>query len=98
MTKFPVFMKKIQSSDKMRLVWFYGISTIVGYLIPNPIFTYILNIWLVNIFCRLKKLNDQMVLFLTIQFSIKSTKLNGSKYCNVSLTIQLNISYLFTHS
>ena len=26
------------------LVGFYGISTIVGYLIPNPIYTYILNI------------------------------------------------------
>ena len=26
----------------------------------------------------------------------KSTKLNGSKYCYVSLTIQLNISHLFT--
>ena len=22
-------------------VWFYGISTIVGYLMPNPIFIYI---------------------------------------------------------
>ena len=26
----------------------------------------------------------------------KSTKLNNSKYCYVSLTIQLNISHLFT--
>ena len=26
------------------LVGFYGISTIVGYLIPNPLYTYILNI------------------------------------------------------
>ena len=24
-------------------VWIYGISTIVGYLMPNPLFTYILN-------------------------------------------------------
>ena len=23
------------------LVWFHGISTIVGYLIPNPVYTYI---------------------------------------------------------
>ena len=37
----------------------------------------------------------QTVLFKTIQFSM-STKLNGSKYCNVSLTIQLNISHFFT--
>ena len=26
------------------LVEFYGISTIVGYLMPNPLYTYILNI------------------------------------------------------
>ena len=26
------------------LDWFYGISTIVGYLMPNPVFTYILDI------------------------------------------------------
>ena len=30
--------------------WFYDISTIVGYLMPNPIYTYILNtydlVWL----------------------------------------------------
>ena len=27
------------------LVWVYGISTIVGYLMPNPLHTYILNIY-----------------------------------------------------
>ena len=27
------------------LAGFYGISTIVGYLIPKPIYTYILNIY-----------------------------------------------------
>ena len=27
------------------LVWFYGISTIVGYLMPNPLYTYMLNIY-----------------------------------------------------
>ena len=26
------------------LVWFCGISTIVGHLMPNPLYTYILNI------------------------------------------------------
>ena len=26
------------------LVWFYGISTIEGYLMPNPFYTHILNI------------------------------------------------------
>ena len=36
------------------LVWFYGISTIIGYLMPNPVFTYIFSIWLVNTLCRYK--------------------------------------------
>ena len=27
------------------LVWFYGISTTVRYLMPNPFYTYILNIY-----------------------------------------------------
>ena len=27
------------------LVWFYGISTIVDYLMPNLLYTYILNIY-----------------------------------------------------
>ena len=33
------------------------------------IFTYIFNIWFVNTFCRYTLLNDQIVLFLTIQFN-----------------------------
>ena len=27
------------------LVWFYGISAIIGYLMPNPVYAYILNIF-----------------------------------------------------
>ena len=41
------------------------------------------------------QLNEKTVLVQTIQFSM-STMLNGSKYCYVSLTIQLNFSHLFT--
>ena len=26
-------------------LWFFGISTIVGYFMPNPLYTYILNIY-----------------------------------------------------
>ena len=47
-------------------------------------------------FCRYTQVNDQTVLFLIIQFSM-STKLDGSKHCNVLPTIQLNISHLFKH-
>ena len=46
--------------DLLGLVWFYGRSTIF----------YISNIWFVNSFCRYTQLNDQTVLFQTIQFSI----------------------------
>ena len=52
------------------LVWFYDISTTVGYLMPNPVFTHILNKWFVNTFYRYTQLNDQTVPFLTIQFSL----------------------------
>ena len=34
------------------LVWFYSISTIICYLMPNHFNTYILNIWFQNTFCR----------------------------------------------
>ena len=27
------------------MIWFDGISTIVGYLMPNPLYTYILDIY-----------------------------------------------------
>ena len=45
-----------------RLVWLYDISTMVGYSMPNPFYTYILSVY------------------------------------DLSLTIQLNISHLFTQS
>ena len=36
----------------------------------NPVFTYILDIWFANIFCRYIQLKDQTVLFQAIWFSI----------------------------
>ena len=65
------------------LVWFYDI---VGYLMPNSIYTYISNIWFVNTFCRYTQLNDQTVLFLTIQF----TKVNKVKWFQVLACITNN--------
>ena len=35
--------------DCFRFIWFYGLSTIVSYLMPNLVHTYIRYIWLVNI-------------------------------------------------
>ena len=37
--------------DSFGLAWLYGTSTIIGYLMLNPVFTYILNIRVVNTFC-----------------------------------------------
>ena len=52
------------------LLCFYGMLTIVGFLISNAVLTYRLDVWFVNTFCWHKQLNDQTVLFVTIQFSI----------------------------
>ena len=55
-------------SRYISLVWFgFMAHQTVGYLMPNPVFTYILNISLVNTFCRYTQLNDQTIQFLTIK-------------------------------
>ena len=64
------FIDKKLYSVGIELVGFYGISTVVGYLMPNHVFTYILDISFVNTFCRYIQLNDRTVLFLTVQFSV----------------------------
>ena len=53
--KFPIeFSSRLFIGHIMQifgLVWFDGISTTEGYLIPNPVYTRVLNIWFVeNIF------------------------------------------------
>ena len=55
------------------LVWFYSISTIVGYLMPNPLYTYILNIydlvwlgwvlWHIN-YCRLFNAKSSLYIYI----------------------------------
>ena len=40
----PLYTYILDIYDFVRL-GFYGISTIVGYLMPNPLYTYILNIY-----------------------------------------------------
>ena len=39
----------LNKTDWFGLVWFYGISTIEDYLILNPVYSYIFDIWFVNI-------------------------------------------------
>ena len=59
---------------KFGLGYFYGISTIVGYLKPNPVYTETLNTWFGNTFCGYTQLNDPIFLFLTIQFNISQQR------------------------
>ena len=54
------------------LAWFYGISTIVGYFMPNPLYTYILNIydfvWLVFMAYQPFRINKCQILFIHIHW------------------------------
>ena len=56
--------------SQISLLRFYGEWTIVCYLMPNSVYTYISNAWFVNTFSRYTQLNYQTVLFQAIQFSI----------------------------
>ena len=47
---------------------------------------------------KLTKLSSSRFRNNSIKQLNSASKLNGSKYCYVSLTIQLNISHLFSHN
>ena len=55
------------------LVWFYGMSNIVGYLMPNSLYTYTLNIWDLYTHFVDNILNEPKLIFLHTVF-------NGFKY------------------
>ena len=46
------FILRRNKSKYTLMVWLDGISTIVGYFGPNPVFTYKVDVRFVNIFCR----------------------------------------------
>ena len=77
------------------LVWFFGISTIFGYFMPSPVFTYIYIKYVIcNTVCKYTLLNDQAVLFLTIQFIIsQQNKCSHVLLClnNNSVKYQLSV-------
>ena len=56
------------------MVWFYGISTIIGSLMPNPLYTYILNkymIWFVFVLWHIKHcrlFNAKSTLYIYIKY------------------------------
>ena len=45
------------------LVWFYVISTIVGYLMLNPLYTYILNMYMIYEHILLRTFSNEPELF-----------------------------------
>ena len=51
------------------LIWFYNISTIVGYLTPNPIYVYILNMISKHI-SQITFLNDPELIFHSVKWFI----------------------------
>ena len=57
------YFQKLMYLFEFGFVWFYGISTIVGYLMPDPILTYILNVLFINTFCRYTQLNVKQFYF-----------------------------------
>ena len=69
---------------RIGLIWFYGISTIVGYLMLNPVFKCISNILFVNIF--LARARDHFF----------SMQLNVFKHCYVTVII-LHQSFVCTY-
>ena len=76
-------------------VWFNGISTIVGHLMPNPFYTYILNIWLIF-------QNEPLLIFFTVKWfhlflSNTNTQLN-LKIVLFQVSLAEVHSFLFTHS
>ena len=84
----------VQEPPRETLVWFYGISTIVGYLMPNPVFTYKYMICKHFLIHTVKGSNSSIS---NNSILHKLTKLNSSNYCYISLTIQLNINHLSRH-
>ena len=73
-----VFLRTVIILSRVLEFWgfvlFYGISTIAGYFMSNPVFKYTSNLWFANLFCRYALLNDETVLFLTIQFSLSQQR------------------------
>ena len=96
------------------LVGFYGISTITGHLMPNPVYYIIIIHMISEHILLITFLNEPEVIFFHIvkwfqvllcntnyslqHYSFICSQLNGSKYSYVSLTIQLIINHLLTNS
>ena len=78
-------------------VWFNGISSLLVINTKPRFNIHIKYIWFVNTFCiyTVKWSNSSIS---NDPIFLKSTKLNCSTYCYLSLTLQSNTSYLFMNS
>ena len=75
------------------MVGFNGILTIVGYLTPNPFYTYLL-----NIFVFLTHFVDNISKRAWAIFFFFCRHLNGFKYFYLIRIILFSINQLFAHS
>ena len=94
------------------MVWFYSISTILGYLMPNPLYTYILNIYDCKYNLLKTLLNDPNLILLyrvkwfQVLLCITNNSFKHQSFVYTQLndqtilfqTIQFSISHLFAHS
>ena len=87
-------------------VWFYGISTIVGYLMPNPLYTYILSIyikfvwvrWHIN-YCRIFNGNASLYIYLSniydlVWVGLVLWHINHCRLFNAKSSLYIYIKYL----
>ena len=90
--------------DRFSLVGFYGISNIVGYLMPNTLYPYILiiNILILILFIHILLIYIYMICkhILQIRFLNKlelfCTLLNGFKHCFITSHNLTSVIYLHT--
>ena len=71
------------------LIGFYGLSTIVSYLMPNLLYTYILNM-ICNHILLITFFNESELIFIT--------QLNGFKYFFLTRIILFATNLFFAHS
>ena len=71
------------------MVWFYGLSTLVGYLMQNPVYTYMLNMIYKHIL---------LIIYLNEPELIFYSQLNGFKYFYQTQIILFTVYHWFTHS
>ena len=77
------------------MIWFYGTSTSVGYLTPNPVFIHKI-LFIKNFIYQIYMICKHIFKWAWSHFFC--TQLNGFKYCYLTLIILFDITHLFAHS